>query len=269
MTGPRVAVGAWLAAASLLTCVPSVSAQSADELRALRHELEGIKAGQEQLQKDVQEIKTILRGARPAGPPTAPPIPPPGAGFPPNLTFSLDGEPAKGDRSAKVVVVEFTDYQCPFCGRHVREALPQIEAEYIKTGKIRYVTREFPLEQLHPQAFKASEAALCAGDQGKYWEMHDRLFANQRALGPDQLAEHAQAIGANGPAFARCLEAGKKADKIRKDLAEGAKAGVSGTPAFFIGLADGANVKVVRTIKGALPFSAFKEALDSALVGPK
>lgn len=233
------------------------STQSSEELRALRQELEAIKEGQGRLQKDVQEIKAILQGARAAAQP--PQV------QPQNVVLTVDGEPTKGDKSARVVLVEFTDYQCPFCGRYVRDAYAQIEAEYIKTGKLRYVIREFPLESIHPQAFKASEAALCAGDQGKYWEMHDRLFSNQRALAPDQLAAHAQAVGADEAKFSECLQRGVKAAKVRKDLDDGLKAGVTGTPAFFVGVADGGTVKVARVVKGAVPFAAFKEAIDAVL----
>jgi protein-disulfide isomerase len=185
------------------------------------------------------------------------------------VVLTLDGDPIKGDRNARLVLVEFTDYQCPFCARHVRDTFPQLEADYIKTGKLRYVTREFPLESIHPQAFKAAEAALCAGDQGKYWEMHARLFANQRALGADQLGAHAQAVGLDEAKFSQCLSGGTKAAKVRRDLADGAKAGVTGTPAFFLGVADGATVKVVRVIKGAQPLASFKEAIDSALAAPR
>ena len=252
-------VAATVVAAIVLFAGPGSTqtpAPSSEELRALRQELEAIKRGQDQLQRDVQEIKTILQGSRAAAAPPAQPQ---------NVVLGLAGEPTKGDANALVVLVEFTDYQCPFCGRHVRDALPQIEAEYVKTGKLRYVTREFPLESIHPQAFKAAEAALCAGDQGKYWEMHDRLFANQRALGPEHLAAHAQAVGADAAKFGECLESGAKAAKVRRDLADGAKAGVTGTPAFFLGVAHGATVKVVRAIKGALPFAAFKEAIDATL----
>ena len=235
------------------------AAQSSDELKALRQELEAIKEGQNKLHKDVQDIKTLLQTPPRMG--AAPPAP----SQPVNMVLTLDGEPMKGDKNAKVVLVEFTDYQCPFCARHVHGTMPQIEAEYVKTGKVRYVTREFPLESIHPQAFKAAEAALCAGDQGKYWEMHARLFANQRALAPAELTAHAQAVGLDQTKFTQCLEGGTKAARVRKDLADGAKAGVSGTPAFFIGVADGANVKVTRTIKGAHPFASFKEAIDGVL----
>lgn len=234
------------------------SAQSSDELKGLRQELEAIKEGQNKLHKDVQDIKTLLQAPRMGAAPPAPIQPV-------NMVLALDGDPMKGDKNAKVVLVEFTDYQCPFCARHVRDTLPQIEAAYVKTGKLRYVTREFPLESIHPQAFKASEAALCAGDQGKYWEMHARLFANQRALASAELTAHAQAVGLDQTKFTQCLEGGTKGAKVRKDLADGAKAGVNGTPAFFIGVADGANVKVTRTIKGAHPFASFKEAIDGVL----
>jgi protein-disulfide isomerase len=244
-----------LLAATAMLPAPFAAAQTSDELGALRKEIEALKEGQERLRKDVQEIRTLLQGARAA--PVAP--------QPQNVVLTLDGDPVKGDRSARLVLVEFTDYQCPFCARHVRDTVPQIEAEYIKTGKLRYVAREFPLEAIHPQAFKASEAALCAGDQGKYWEMHARLFANQRSLAPAELPNHAQAIGLDGAKFTKCLEGGAKAAKVRKDLADGGRAGVTGTPAFFLGVADGSTLKVMRMIRGAQPFASFKEAIESAL----
>jgi protein-disulfide isomerase len=231
----RILLVVVLVAASMLLSFHPGSAQSSDELRSLRKEIEAIKEGQNKLQKDVQDIKALLQGGR-AGTPSTP-------SQPVSMVLTLDGDPVKGDRNASVVLVEFTDYQCPFCARHARDTMPQIEAEYVKTGKVRYVTREFPLESIHPQAFKAAEAALCAGDQGKYWEMHARLFANQRALAPGQLASHAQAVGLDEGKFTQCLEGGTKSAKVRKDLADGAKAGVTGTPAFFIGVTDGANVK--------------------------
>jgi protein-disulfide isomerase len=247
---------AGLAIAAIVCSATAGSAESSDELRALRKELEAIKEGQGRLQKDVQEIKALLQGGRAAAPAPSQPQ---------NVVLTLDGDPAKGDRNARLVLVEFTDYQCPFCARHARDTFPLIDAEYVKTGKLRYVTREFPLESIHPHAFKAAEAALCAGDQGKYWEMHGRLFANQRALAPGQIAAHAQAVGLDAAKFTQCLEEGTKVAKVRKDLADGAKAGVTGTPAFFLGVADGATVKVVRFIKGAQAFASFKEAIDTAL----
>jgi protein-disulfide isomerase len=99
------------------------------------------------------------------------------------VVLNLKGDPFKGEKNAKVTLVEFSDYQCPFCARHVRATLPPLESEYIATGKIKYVFRNFPIASIHPLAFKAHEAANCSGEQDKYWEMHDRLFANSKALG--------------------------------------------------------------------------------------
>lgn len=149
--------------------------------------------------------------------------------------------------------------------------MSQIETEYIKTGKLKYVVRDFPLEAIHKDAFKAAEAAHCAGEQGKFWEMHTRLFENQKALGPGNLADYAQALGLDRPKFQRCLESGKHAARVRKDLADGQQAGVTGTPAFFLGLTEpnDPKVKVIRALKGAQPYASFKDAIESLLSSQK
>ena len=149
--------------------------------------------------------------------------------------------------------------------------MPQIEKTYIESGKLKYVVQDFPLESIHRNAFKAAEAVRCAGDQGKYWEMYERLFADQQKLNPEDLVEHAKALGMNEEGFKKCLEEDVYAAAIRKDMAEGQKAGVTGTPAFYIGVADGndGTVKVVRNLSGAQPFSAFQAAIDSALAEQK
>ena len=126
--------------------------------------------------------------------------------------------------------------------------------------------RDFPLEAIHPHAFKAAEAVHCAGDQGKYWEMHLLLFANQGALGPEELPKHAARLALDAAKFSQCLEKGVHADAVRRDLAEGAKAGVRGTPTFFLGVVEADNrVRVTRVIRGARPIDAFKTAIDAAL----
>ncbi len=133
---------------------------------------------------------------------------------------------------------------------------------------MKYVIREFPLESIHKYAFKAAEAAQCAAEQGKYFEMHDRLFANQQALAVEQLPEHASAIGLNGGKFKECLDSGKYAAQIRKDLAEGQSAGISGTPTFFLGLTDPKDpktIKVAKVLRGAQGYSAFQAAIDELL----
>jgi protein-disulfide isomerase len=148
--------------------------------------------------------------------------------------------------------------------------LPQLDREYIQTGKVKYVFRHFPLSS-HKQAFKAAEAANCAGEQGKFWQMHARLFENQGALSVEDLSRYAQSLDLDWPKFQQCLEGGKYAAAIRQDIEEGQKAGVSGTPTFFLGLTEpgGSKVKVLKVIRGAQAYATFKQAIDSVLSSQK
>ena len=147
--------------------------------------------------------------------------------------------------------------------------MPQIEKDYIDTGKMKYVFMDFPLP-MHGQAMKASEAALCAGDQDKFWEMHDRLFANQNALSPEALSKHAEALGLDTTQFKECLDSGKHAAQIKAAMAEGQKAGITGTPGFLLGFieADG-KVKATRKIPGAVAYAIFKATIDEMLSSKK
>ena len=233
----------------------------------LQQQVEKLNAGQEALrqeilamQKQLQEIRTLLQ-ARPAAPAQAAAPQPP---LPAELT--IQGAPIKGSANAPVTIVEFSDFQCPFCGRHFNQTLWLLDKEYISTGKVKYVFRHFPLEQIHPQAFKASEAAECAAAQGKFWEMHDRLFANQQMLMPPDLLKHGEAVGLDTAKFASCLTPGTTATRIRGDLALGSQAGVTATPNFFLGTTiPGGKIKVTRKLNGAVPFATFKAAIDALL----
>jgi len=142
-----------------------------------------------------------------------------------------------------------------------------LEQEYVKTGKVKYVVRDFPLASIHNNAFKAAEAAHCAGEHGKYWEMHTRLFANQRALGLDDLPSHAQALRLDMPGFQQCLKSGRYAGAIRQVMADGQQAGVTGTPTFFLGVTEpnDSQVKALRVLTGAQPYAAFQAAINSLL----
>ena len=128
---------------------------------------------------------------------------------------------------------------------------------------------DFPLE-MHQNAFKASEAGLCAGDQGKFWQMHDKLFANQQALKKEDVINHAKALGLDMVRFKECLDGGKHAEEIRMHMAEGRKAGITGTPAFLLGFvgSDG-KVKAVKKVVGAQPYSSFKALIDKMLLSKK
>lgn len=240
----------------LLFCVSVTgSAQTADD--QMKKDIEALKAGQQAIQRDLAEIKRLLQ-ARPAAAADALPANP----------VVIASEPSKGNATAKVAVVEFSDYQCPFCGRYSKDTLPLLKSEYIDTGKVKYVFRDLPLS-FHKQAFKAAEAAHCAGAEGKFWEMHDTLFQNQTALAPEQLAGHAKALGLNEGAFQQCLDSGKFAADVNKDIADAGAAGITGTPAFLVGVIqpDG-RVKVVRKLSGARPYADFKAAIDSVLGAP-
>lgn len=219
-------------------------------------------------QRDIIDQLRALRTqvTSPAQPSAARAIaPPPRPPLPADLNISLDGAAITGRADAKMTMVEFSDFQCPFCGRYIRDTWPQIQRDYVDTGKVRYAFRHFPLESLHPNAFGAAEAGECLRQQGKFWEMHDLLFQNQDALGRPALTAYATKVGASPKAFQQCMT-GAVGTKIRADLEAGARAGVTGTPAFFFGTSqpDG-TVHIVKRLDGAEPLTAFKSALDELL----
>ena len=161
----------------------------------------------------------------------------------------------KGEKNAPITIVEFSDFQCPFCGRFYTETLPQLEQEYIKTGKVKLVYRHLPLS-FHPQAHTAAQASECANDQGKFWEYHDLIFKNQQRLGEEPWNELAQQLNLDVSAFKTCLESGKYKQKVDRDNTEAAQYGASGTPTFFIN---------GQKLIGAQPFGAFKAVIDVEL----
>mgnify|MGYP000632418575 CR=1 FL=1 len=192
--------------------------------------------------------------------PTAP-TPPPTNDTP----AEVDDDPMIGDEDATITLIEFTDYQCPFCSRHFQQTYGQIKKDYIDTGKVKYVSRDFPLG-FHPHAQKASEASECADDQGKFWEMHDELFNKQGewSQSPDAVAafkKMATDLGLNAGTFNTCLDSGKYKAEVEKDLADGQASGIDGTPGFWIIGPDGTGQK----ISGAYPFETFKAAFDGLL----
>lgn len=180
------------------------------------------------------------------------------------VDVDFSGAPVLGKESAKVAIVEFTDYQCPFCKRLFDDAFPQIKKEYIDTGKIKYIVRDFPLYSIHPQAAKAAEAASCAKDENKFWEYHDKLFTSQQALQIEDLKRYAGELGLNQAAFDTCLDSNKYTDKVKKDQTDGEKLGVRGTPASFVGKVSGTTIRGTL-VSGAVPYETFKAAIDREL----
>ena len=243
-----------------LAAAPAL-AQTSDELAAIKRDIEALKAGQTALQNELQAIRSFLQQARQGAAPGA------GPAVPENVEVSVGNAFAKGNDAARLTIVEFSDFQCPYCGRYVRQTFALLDREYVATGKLRYIVRNLPLEQIHPDAFRAAEAAECAGAQGKYWEMHERLFANQQALGAEALGRYAEAVGLDMPAFRQCVDSGARADKIRKDMDEAHEAGITGTPTFLFGMTrpGESKMKVLGRIVGAHPFASFKSAIDGLL----
>lgn len=233
--------------------IASKSTESVSEM-----EIQSIKQGQEVINKNLEEIKKNL-ASRPAPPP------PPSAVEKLDSSVMIGSIKPLGSDDAAVTLIEFSDYQCPFCARHATQTAPQIIKDFVETNKVRYVFRDFPIEAIHPQALKIAEGARCAGEQDKFWDMHDRLFANQRGLQPDNLPEHAEAIGLDLELFKDCLDSGKYAEAIRKDIEDGSKIGVRGTPSFALGISDNNQIKNAVIIRGAQPFNIFKEEIEKML----
>ena len=245
-----------------LALLPQVAAQARDDKpkpnapSTLQQQIDELKAGQQQILKELQEIKKILQSFQEAA----------NQQTPPEITLPVSGEPFKGSPSARVAIIEYSDYQCPFCGEYSREVFPRLDSDYVKSGKIRYYFRDLPLPA-HPQALLAALASRCAGDQGKFWEMHERLFANQNALGPEALKQHAAAVGLDAARFNECLSSGKYRNAVARSLASAERMHIDGTPAFLVGIVDpnGEVVRVAQVMLGAKDYQEFKAALDGAL----
>lgn len=217
-----------------------------------------LEAGQQAILKELQGLK----GGAPANAaPQAAPAPP----ALPSAPLSIAGSAVRGRADAPLTLIEFSDFQCPFCARHTRETFEQIQKTYVDTGKVRYVFRHFPIESLHKRAFAGAYAAECAARQGKFWEIHTRLFANQKQMEDADLLAHAKAIGVDTAAYQQCVTAADVKAKVMADLDEGARAGVSGTPMFFIGTMEGGKVRALKRLNGAVPFAAFQQTIDALL----
>ena len=212
---------------------------------------------QEELENAIAKLELkILEKQLPTNQPTLP------------LKISSGNNPVIGNPDAPITIIEFSDFQCPFCARFHVQTLPTIMDEYINKGTVKLVFRDFPIQSIHPNALPASVAAECANEQKKFKEMHDILFEKQNEWSNQNIesvtntfSQYASDLGLEKKAFDSCLKNGKYIEEIQKDLDDGRTYGISGTPGFFIG-----NDQIgFIELKGAQPFENFKKVIDTQL----
>jgi len=231
----------------------------------LKEFLEELHKNQQEMRLELQELKLLLsRFLLPnAQMPNAPNVPQPNNIK--DIEFEIGDNPVLGSSNAKLIIVEFTDYECTFCSRYVRETFPDIIKEYVDKDIFRYAVVDQPLP-MHKKAEKAAQAAHCAKDQGKFWDIHKLMMTQQDSL--DELSSYARYLGLNISKFENCLETEKYKENVNKNMALALKLGITGVPGFVIGLVDSenpGNVKVISSIRGAVPFSNFKKEIEAAI----
>jgi len=254
-------LSAWLVIGGLGPALAAESAAGAGsgtvarELQALAEEIRA-------LRRDVTRLRTEVRTLRRSRPEVTA-FANPGTRALKEVKLGSD-DPILGNPGAKLALVEFSDFECPFCFRFHKQAYPEIKRRYIDTGKLRYVFKDFPLG-FHAGARPAAIAARCAAGQGKFWEMHEALFANQRALGEPLFGRLARDLSLDRARFDSCRQDPGSAAWIDQNTAEGEALGVRGTPTFFIGEVDGDKVVKAREISGAQPYAVFARVIESRL----
>jgi protein-disulfide isomerase len=181
--------------------------------------------------------------------------------------INIKGASSRGSDRAVVALVEFTDYECPFCIRHYTQTMPRIDSTYVQTGRLLYVFQDFPVDALHPAAIKAHEAGRCAADQGRFWEMHATLFSPAGSHTPELLEKRASDAGLKMEAYRECVSTGRYTDAVKRSVKNGQALGIQGTPSFVIGVRDPATdeVRVLQAFSGAHPFEYFARAIETAL----
>lgn len=183
----------------------------------------------------------------------------------PAAPVSLQGAPTQGQSSARIAVIEYSDFECPYCARFGSATYPEVRTLYVDTGKVLFAFRHLPLEHKHPSALRAAEAAECSGRQGRFWSMHDALFEAPKSLDMNGILAKARTIGLEPGSFQRCMQ-GEATTRVRQDLEEAQRLSISGTPTFLFGtIQRDRRVKVIRRESGAIPFKAFASILDDIL----
>ncbi len=231
---------------------------------SLQQQVDELRESQQRMQKDLDEIKALIqeRSSRAEVPSRRQP--------PAELTMNVFGEPFRGEAQARVAILEYSDFDCSFCARYATQIYPRIEAEYIKTGKVKYFFPDLPVQKEHPNALYKARIARCAGEQGKFWEMHGRLFADQKLIVPVDLPLLARSLGMDPNPFKACVDSDRYTENILRSAALAERTGIVGTPAFLIGKVseDGRLLKATKIFFGAESYEAFKKVLDEFLAPP-
>ena len=254
-----ITVGIFVA---LVVCQPGYAQESDErELRAtvtaLRSDLAALKQREDQIENELKDIRKLLETNLEALPTAKPPS-----------TIPIAGEVFRGAKTAPVTIIEYGDFECSYCEMFMRDTFQRILRDYIATGKVKFLYRNLIN---HPDALPAARAAHCAGDQGKFWEMQESLFANQSTLTDKDILARAPAIGLNISNFTKCFSSQKHRDEIEKTTSDARSWGIVGTPTFLIGTveANGDAMKVEKTFVGAPTYEIFKAEIDSLLASEK
>jgi protein-disulfide isomerase len=246
----------WQAARAQQSEVTSQTPQ--DDLTALKEAAKNIGEQQRQIISSLNEIKQLLANKLDVLHPAAQPPGPPSA-------LAIHDQSFRGKSDASVAIIEYADFECPYCGQYEHDIYPQISKDYIQTGKAKYFFRDLPLP-MHPHAMIAARATRCAGEQGKYWEMHDSLFAKQNAIREADMPGRAKELGLDSAKFSECLSSNRYVDDINRSAVEAQNMGIEGTPTFFVGKLDSTGgVTNLKPIVGARPYEAFKSVIDGLL----
>jgi protein-disulfide isomerase len=233
--------------------IANIRAQTDDP----QNNLKTIADQQRQILSTLNDIKQLLASAIRPAPGPQPPEPP--------SALATQDESFRGASDARVAIIEYADFECPYCGQYEHDIYPQISKDYVQTGKVRYFFRDLPLP-MHPHAIGAARAAKCAGEQGKFWEMHDSLYAKQNTIRDADMPGRAKELGLDTAKFAECFSSDRYNDEIKKKAIEAQKMGISGTPTFFIGGVDqDGNVKNMKMVIGMHPYDVFKSVIDDSL----
>jgi protein-disulfide isomerase len=214
----------------------------------------------DEILQELKQIHQLLERQQTAPAPTPAVVPP----APQRVQVQLGKEFSLGRADAPVTVVEFNDLQCPFCARFHATTFPEIKKNYIDTGKVRFINRDLPLDDLHPQAIRAANAARCGGEQNKYWEVAAKIIENSGSLSPQSIDQYAKLAGVDMKKFQSCMESGRNLDAIRESAQAARALGVSGTPSFVIGRVTGDTLDG-QIYVGALPYASFDAAIKGAL----